>query len=115
MKRMKLSVSGFGRAGKVVRQNDVYTVMDVSELKDLVVSMTILHPGKETSGHSHDQADEVYFFVDGEGSMLIGDKRSGVKNGDIMLIPRGDFHRVFNRSKHDLKFVCVFEKYGDRC
>ncbi len=110
----KLSLDDFQRIGRVVKQSDVYTVLDVSQLDDLVVSMTTLHPGKETSGHSHGEADEVYFFVSGEGEMQLDKKRFGVKKGDIVLIPKGSFHKVFNGSGSDLVFVCVFEKYGDR-
>jgi mannose-6-phosphate isomerase-like protein (cupin superfamily) len=110
----KLSVDEFQKIGKVVKENDVYTVIDVSKLENLVVSKTILHPGKETGGHSHSEADEVYFFVKGNGKMDVGGQKSDVKADDIILIPRGSFHKVFNTSESDLVFVCVFEKYGDR-
>lgn len=110
----KFSLDEFKRVGKVAKQSDVYTVLDVSKLDNLVISETTLHPGKETSGHSHADADEVYFLVKGSGSMQLDDERFGVKERDIILIKRGSFHKVFNKSKKDLVFVCVFEKYGDR-
>jgi len=111
---MRFSVSSFGKVGRVLKKDDVYTVIDVSKLDRLVVSMTVLHPGKETKGHSHADADEVYFFIEGSGKMKVGTKKFAVKKDDIILIKRGLFHRVFNVSKKELKFVCVFEKYGDR-
>ena len=110
----KFSVDDFESAGKVVKKNDVYTVIDVSKLENLIVSKTILHPGKETSGHSHDDAEEVYFFIEGEGQMQLGEEKFNVKKDSVVLIPSGSFHKVFNKSDSDLKFVCVFEKYGDR-
>ena len=110
----KFSLDEFKHVGKVVRQSDVYTVLDVRELDDLVVSMTILHPGKETSGHSHGEADEVYFFVKGDGVMQRGEERIVVKKDDIVLIPKGSFHKVFNEKGADLVFLSVFEKYGER-
>ena len=110
----KFSLDEFKHVGKVVRQNDVYTVLDVRELDNLVVSMTILHPGKETSGHSHGEADEVYFFVNGNGTMQRGEDKIAVKKDDIVLIPKGSFHKVFNESKAELVFLSVFEKYGER-
>ncbi len=111
---MKFHISEFGKAGKVVKQNDVYTVIDVSELGHLNVSLTILHPGKETSGHTHEGAEEVYNFAEGEGKMKLDENEFPVKKGDIVIIKGGVFHKVFNTGKSDLKFVCVFEKYGDR-
>lgn len=111
---MRFSVDGFKDVGKAVKQSDVYTVLDVSKLQNLIVSKTILHPGKETGGHSHPEAEEVYFFIGGKGEMQLDEERFGVKADDIVLIPKGSFHKVFNRSDKDLSFVCVFEKYGDR-
>ncbi len=111
---MHFSIDEFERVGRVVKKTDVYTILDVSLLENLVVSMTILHHGHETSGHSHSEADEVYFFVDGNGRMQLDEEKIDVKAKDIVLIPRGKFHKVFNESKNDLVFVCVFEKYGDR-
>ncbi|MBN2331306.1 MAG: cupin domain-containing protein [Candidatus Aenigmarchaeota archaeon] len=110
----RLSLTDFPKVGKIVKKSDVYTVLDVRELDNLVVSMTILHPGKETSGHSHGEADEVYFFVKGDGVMQKDEVKMDVKKDDIVLIPKGAFHKVFNGSKADLVFLSVFEKYGER-
>ncbi len=110
----KLSIKDFPKHGKIVKKSDIYTVLDVRELENLVVSMTTLHPGKETSGHSHGEADEVYFFVKGIGVMQKDNEKIAVKKDDIMLIPKGSFHKVFNGTKADLVFLSVFEKYGDR-
>ncbi len=111
---MKFGIDEFRKVGKVVKDNDTYTVIDVRKLDDLVVSLTVLHPGKETGGHSHDDAEEVYNFGEGSGEMELGGQRFPVKEGSIVIIPKGAFHKVFNTGKSDLKFVCVFEKYGDR-
>lgn len=110
----KFSLDEFRSVGEVVKQDDVYTVLDVRELENLVVSLTTLHPGKETSGHSHGKADEVYFFVKGNGVMQRGEEKIAVKKDDIVLIPKGSFHKVFNETKADLVFLSVFEKYGER-
>ena len=95
---------------KIVKENSTYTVIDNTELKNLVVSKTILHPNQETTGHSHKGQEEVYQFVSGLGLMDVGERHGVLVNsGDTVLIPDGDFHRVYNTSKHeDLIFVCVF-------
>lgn len=111
---MKFALNEFEKVGKIVKQNETYTVIDVSKLNNLNVSLTILHPGKETSGHDHKGSEEVYNFEEGNGEMQLDGKRFRVNEGDIVIIPDGSFHKVFNTSKKDLKFVCVFEKYGER-
>ena len=100
----------------IVKENSTYTLFDNTELNNLVVSKTILHPNKCTTGHSHKGQEEVYQFVSGEGCMEIGADQPtfNVNAGDIVLIPDGYFHKVHNKSKYeDLVFICVFD--GKRC
>ena len=95
---------------KIVKENSTYTLVDNTELKNLVVSKTILHPMQQTTGHDHDGQEEVYQFVSGYGKMDVGEKTFDVNPGDVVLIPDGDFHRVYNTSKYEqLIFVCVFD------
>ena len=48
---------------KIVKSNETYDVIDNTNLKNLVVSKTILHAGKETGGHNHSGQEEVYIFT----------------------------------------------------
>lgn len=108
---MKLKVDDI--SGTVVRDTDTYKVIDNTFLNRLVVSKTVLHPGKSTGGHDHPGQEEVYQFVHGHGRMTVGEDTFDVRSGDVVLIPDGLFHRVFNDSAvEDLVFVCVFD--GDR-
>ncbi len=95
--------------GNVVKDDETYTIVDNTELEGLTVSTTILKPGKETSGHSHNGIEEVYTFLSGTGTMIVGDEPTHVETGKTVIIPDGDFHKVYNDSKdEDLMFVCVF-------
>ena len=94
----------------VIKQNETYTLLDNTSLKNLVVSKTILHPGKNTTGHNHPGQEEVYHFISGEGYMKLGDETIMVREGSIVLIPDGVFHKVWNTSTiEDLVFVCIFD------
>ena len=95
---------------KIVKSNETYDVIDNTNLNKLVVSKTILHKGKETGGHNHSGQEEVYIFMKGEGTMIVGNETYHVKSGSIVLIPDGAFHKVWNVSEAmgDLEFVCVF-------
>jgi len=95
---------------KVLKQNDTYTLLDNTTLERLVVSKTILHPKKNTTGHNHIGQEEVYHFISGTGYIILGSDQIHVNAGDIVLIPDGWFHQVWNTSEiEDLIFVCVFE------
>ena len=97
-------------SGRVVKSNDIYTVIDNTDLSGLVVSKTVLHPQKETTGHSHAGQEEVYQFVYGTGTMEVGTNKFDVASGDVVLIPDGLFPKVWNTSLvEDLVFICVFD------
>ena len=105
---MKISLND--KDSKVIKQNETYTLIDNTDLNGLIVSKTILHPLKETGGHNHEGQEEVYQFVSGKGAMVVGDMQRVVSPGDIILIPDGAFHKVWNTSKYeDLIFICVFD------
>lgn len=97
--------------GNIIRDNEVYVVEDNRFLNNLVLSKTILHPKNETSGHSHPGLEEVYLFKSGSGTMQLDEDQFPIQSGDIVLIPDGAFHKVFNTGDEDLIFVCVFQSY----
>ena len=114
---MKINLNG--EDSKVVKSNETYDVIDNTSLNKLVVSKTILHVGKETGGHNHTGQEEVYIFMGNnkhsEGKMVVGSNTYIVKSGDIILIPDGEFHKVWNTADEnlgefgDLEFICVFD------
>ena len=110
---MKINLND--KDSKVVKSNEIYDVIDNTDLNNLVVSKTILHVGKETSGHNHTEQEEVYIFMEGEGKMVVGSNTFIVKAGDTILIPDGAFHKVWNTADEllgefgDLEFICVFD------
>ena len=96
----------------VVNEDDRYIVLDNSSLSKLVPSITKLNPHKSTSGHKHAGQEEVYVFYKGIGIMQIDDIKFNVKQGDVIPVPDGAFHRVFNESEEILEFAAVFN--GER-
>ena len=104
---------------KVIHSNETYDVIDNTNLNNLIVSKTILHEGKNTSGHNHKGQEEVYIFTKGRGKMQVGDNTFNVTGEDVnikasvVLIPDGAFHKVWNTSNYKannpLIFICVFD------
>jgi|14BtaG_2_1085337.scaffolds.fasta_scaffold18957_2 mannose-6-phosphate isomerase-like protein (cupin superfamily) len=106
---MKVNDKNIG--GVVIKDNDTYLLEDNNLLNNLTLSKTTLKIGKSTNGHSHENEEEVYFFVNGTATMTIGDENYPAQKGDIFLIPAGKFHRVKNMNSQECEFVCVFQKY----
>jgi oxalate decarboxylase/phosphoglucose isomerase-like protein (cupin superfamily) len=107
---MKLTIHDVG--GEVVKDNETYYLKDNKTLKNLVLSSTLLYREQSTRGHRHPGQEEVYFFVQGSGKMIVGEEDStpfDVIQGDVVLIPDGAFHRVINDGEMNLLFNCVFD------
>tara|TARA_B100001063_G_C16337934_1_gene345321 strand:+ start:170 stop:502 length:333 start_codon:yes stop_codon:yes gene_type:complete len=98
----------FDIRGVVTKEDDRYKVCDNTDLNNLVLSSTDLRPNKSTSGHKHSGQEEIYFFVKGSGKMEINDNVFDIKEGDMILINDGDFHRV-HAGEQGCYFVCVFD------
>ena len=110
---MKIPLNQFTRKAMLAKKSDKYEVYDLG-LENLVISMTVLHEDKSTIGHFHNDTEEIYFFVKGEGGIQLDDKKEDVTDSDIVLIPRGISHQVFNKGKGNLTFLSFFEKYQGR-
>jgi mannose-6-phosphate isomerase-like protein (cupin superfamily) len=109
-----MDIRQYKEQANLIRDNVTYKVYDLSALKDLNLSLTELNPQKETSGHAHKEADEVYVFIAGQGRIEVGEEKIPVKEGDVVAIPGGKFHKVFNEGGKVLSFWSVFEKYEGR-
>jgi len=109
-----MNIQEYKQSAKLLRDNEIYKVYDLSNLNHLTLSLTELYPQKATTGHSHTEADEVYIYIDGEGMMEVGEKKFAVRGGDVVLIPTGDFHKVYNQGDKNLNFWTIFEKYERR-
>jgi oxalate decarboxylase/phosphoglucose isomerase-like protein (cupin superfamily) len=95
--------------GEIVKDNETYLLKDNKTLNNLVLSSTRLYRGQVTRGHSHPGQEEVYFFVQGTGMMIVDEEKFRVSAGDVILIPDGAFHRVINDGEMHLLFNCVFD------
>lgn len=110
MENIKVNTRDVG--GEIVKDNEVYLLEDNKILNNLVLSSTTLYRNQQTRGHRHVGQEEVYFFIQGYGKMIVGEETSdpfNVKSGDIVLIPDGAFHRVINDGEINLIFNCVFD------
>ena len=106
---MQLKYHNHDIGGEVVKDNETYMLKDNKTLNNLVLSSTRLYRGQATRGHSHPGQEEVYFFVQGTGMMVVDEERFRVIGGDVILVPDGAFHRVINDGEMNLLFNCVFD------
>jgi mannose-6-phosphate isomerase-like protein (cupin superfamily) len=47
--------------------------------------------------HYHEKTDEIYYIVDGEGSMVLDDEEIELHKGVVVYVPRGVKHKAIGR------------------
>jgi mannose-6-phosphate isomerase-like protein (cupin superfamily) len=77
---------------------------------ECTVGYAIIYPGCKTSGHTHEDVEEVYHIVRGEGVMTIGDKNYNIKAGDTFIVPLYNFHSTENTGNMPLELFWTLVK-----
>jgi len=70
----------------------------------LLFSIGVFNPGEGLNPHIHPESDEVYYVLDGEGTVHIGEDRKEyrINAGLALYIPSGTIHSVTNTSSGKL-------------
>ncbi len=90
------------------RRWGTYKVINFEEFDDGHCALTkqlTLNPEGSISYQSHDCRDELWTFVDGEGELVVDDKRRIVRRGETVFIARGQKHALKAHTK--LTFIEV--------
>ena len=51
---------------------------------------------KQSDYHRHENREQLYYIIEGAGQILCGDLLSPVEEGDIIYLPSGQYHQLFN-------------------
>jgi mannose-6-phosphate isomerase-like protein (cupin superfamily) len=96
-----------GRESQVLR--DTYFLIDGgnSPSKRLTMGYTTIYPTGTTTGHAHDDREEVYFVISGEGIMVIGEDEFAIKPGDGLYVPPGVYHTTKQTGNQPLTVLWV--------
>lgn len=62
--------------------------------------------GAETRLHRHHKTEEIYYIVQGEGMMRLGEDSFKVEKGDSVCIAPGTAHNIRNTGSDELKILC---------
>ena len=96
---------------------EAFTTKDGSEIRELLAARNSciqnqslaearLPVGGKTTPHYHPQTEEIYYILEGTGSMRIGEELCEVGPGDAIAIPPGATHQIENTGSVLLKFLC---------
>ena len=66
-----------------------------------------LPPGVSIGEHRHDGSEEIYFVVEGHGTMILDGKSFPIGPGDVSVVHSGHTHGLINSSKGSLRLIVV--------
>jgi mannose-6-phosphate isomerase-like protein (cupin superfamily) len=94
-----------------------FTTKDGSEIRELLahrnsclarqsLAEARLPAGGATTPHRHPITEEIYYILEGQGRMCVGEEVREVGPGDAIAIPPGACHQITNIGSTTLKFLC---------
>ncbi|MFX1238086.1 MAG: cupin domain-containing protein [Promethearchaeota archaeon] len=72
-----------------------------------------LKPGEYMAekAHGHEELDETFYFMEGNGVMIINDKEYEAPQGSVYLLEPKEMHNVKNISNEPIKIVFIKSSY----
>lgn len=88
---------------------DTYFLIDPedSPSQNLKMGYTIIYPTGKTTGHAHEDMEEVYYVLSGKGKMVIGDDEFPIQTADAFYVPFGEYHVTYNTGNQPLTILWV--------
>ncbi len=78
----------------------------------LSIGTQVMPPGRHVRPHGHARNDEVLFFFEGTGHVVLDGETHPVEPGSIVVIGRYVEHSIHNDGPGDMKFFWLFNPPG---
>jgi quercetin dioxygenase-like cupin family protein len=66
--------------------------------EQVLLCHVVYEPGTRVARHSHPEAEQVMWIVDGSVEMTIGDETRVLRAGDVAVVNRGIEHELYSES-----------------
>jgi len=75
--------------------------------------LILLKPGKKMAekAHGHNLLDETFYFVEGDGVMIVNDEEFAALEGSVFLVEPKEMHNIRNDSQKSIKIVFIKGDY----
>jgi len=74
--------------------------------------VTLEPNGGQVPWHNQEQ-EEIYFILEGDGEMCLGEERRSVTSGQAIYIPPGVFHQLTNSGNTTMRMIYCYGPAGD--
>ncbi|HUU28936.1 MAG TPA: cupin domain-containing protein [archaeon] len=84
-------------------------VIDRADSHTSEVFIVLLEPGQAPPLHKHDDTEQVFYVLEGRGTLTIGGKAKNypVKAGDVVRIPPSVFHSIRAEGGSCLRYLAI--------
>jgi len=83
------------------------------QAKHFAMGHVTLEPrGGQVPWHNQEQ-EEIYFVLEGEGEMCLGEERRQLRAGQAVYIPPGVYHQLTNTGEAPLRMLYCYGPAGD--
>jgi quercetin dioxygenase-like cupin family protein len=91
--------------------NDI--VLCRSEAEHSEVFVVVLEPGKAPPLHKHDDTEQIFYILEGQGALTIQDEADAisVKPGDVVRVPPKTYHSI--RAEGGPMRYLAIDSFGD--
>ncbi|MEX0773607.1 MAG: dimethylsulfonioproprionate lyase family protein [Balneolales bacterium] len=77
------------------------------------MGLVVLEPkGGQVPWHNQEQ-EEIYFILEGEGEMCLGEEKSAIASGQAVYIVPGEYHQLTNTGDKPMKMIYCYGPAGD--
>jgi mannose-6-phosphate isomerase-like protein (cupin superfamily) len=83
----------------LIRHEDVHSPL-------MFFNEVYVAPGERVDRHQHEDMEEVFYFLEGEGTMQLAEEMQTVSAGDRVIVPMRVSHVVENTGTQEMRFVC---------
>jgi mannose-6-phosphate isomerase-like protein (cupin superfamily) len=78
-----------------------------SEMGTQYMHDDILPPGVSIGEHRHDGDEEIYFLVEGSGTMILDGQEHPMGPGDVSVVKSGHTHGLINTGKTPMRLIVI--------
>ena len=84
-------------------------VIDRADATTSEVFVVIIEPGKATHLHKHDDVEQIFYIVEGNGVLVIGPGRKEfpLMPSQVVKIPPSTLHTIRAKGTKALRYICV--------
>jgi mannose-6-phosphate isomerase-like protein (cupin superfamily) len=106
------NIAGRTYPARRLTQNLVGGASPIQAVNFSLGHVTLEANGGQVPWHNQDQ-EEIYFIVEGEGEMCLGDEKSTLRGGQAVYIPPRMFHQLTNTGSTPMRMIYCYGPAGD--